>query len=87
MYTHTKSHSQITPLSDHPAPPGGRSCRPPKFNNGEEMDVWWMEWALGLPNENAGDGPIWPGAPDPIMRGKRRGSVAARERIGCLCIT
>ena len=24
---------------------------------------------------------LLPGAPDPIMRGKRRGSVAARERI------
>ena len=41
-----------------PPPPGGRSCRPPKFNSGEEMEVWWMEWSLGLPNENNGDGPL-----------------------------
>ena len=41
-----------------PPPPGGRFCRPPKFKKGEEMEVWWMEWALGLPNENAGDGPV-----------------------------
>ena len=45
-------------INNSPPPPGGRFCRPPKFKNGEEMEVWWMEWALGLPNENAGDGPL-----------------------------
>ena len=45
-------------VNNSPPPADGRRCRPPKFKKGEEMEVWWMEWALGLPKENNGDGPV-----------------------------
>ena len=45
-------------VKTEPPPRNGRACHPPRFKSAAEMQVWWSEWAIGLPGANGGDGPI-----------------------------